>query len=98
MAAALPALAANGRAMHIFGKKKVVFELWDGQHVHIEFVVMDVRRPLLSIGQLAALGYKVHLGAKSHMEYRGKNTPIVRQGNLYYLPVRGSKGQLAWPE
>eukprot|EP00972_Heterocapsa_arctica_P106160 15638739-Heterocapsa_arctica.AAC.1 len=54
LAGSLPALAANGRAMQCYGKKTVMFELWDGQHVQIEVVVMDVRRPLLSIGKLAA--------------------------------------------
>eukprot|EP00972_Heterocapsa_arctica_P091318 13474128-Heterocapsa_arctica.AAC.1 len=28
------------------------------------------------------------------MEYRGKITPVIRQGNLYYLPVRGGKSGL----
>eukprot|EP00972_Heterocapsa_arctica_P083115 12248502-Heterocapsa_arctica.AAC.1 len=80
--------------MQCYGKKTVMFELWDGQHVQIEFIVMDVRRPLISIGKLAACGCNVQFGPRSHTEYRGKITPVIRQGNLYYLPVRGGKSDL----
>eukprot|EP00972_Heterocapsa_arctica_P092549 13649315-Heterocapsa_arctica.AAC.1 len=61
MAEPMPALAANGRPMQCFGKKNITFELRDGQHVSIEFIVMDVRRPLLSVGMLAARGCQLQL-------------------------------------
>eukprot|EP00972_Heterocapsa_arctica_P053446 7872722-Heterocapsa_arctica.AAC.1 len=77
--------------MQCFGKKKITFELYDGRHVSIECVVMDVRRPLLSVGLLAARGCQLQLGMRSYLQYKGMITPIVRQGNLYYLPVKGKE-------
>eukprot|EP00972_Heterocapsa_arctica_P056086 8273561-Heterocapsa_arctica.AAC.1 len=94
MAEAMPALAANGGPMQCFGKKKITFELYDGQHVSVEFVVMDVRRPLLSVGLLAARGCQLQFRMRNYLQYKGMITPIVRQGNLYYLPVKGKESHI----
>eukprot|EP00972_Heterocapsa_arctica_P044208 6525855-Heterocapsa_arctica.AAC.1 len=50
----LPARTANGQLMKCYGRKEGVFYLYDDQSVSINFVVMDVRRPLLSVGKLVA--------------------------------------------
>eukprot|EP00972_Heterocapsa_arctica_P040930 6032981-Heterocapsa_arctica.AAC.1 len=55
---------------------------------------MDVRRPLLSVGLLAARGCQLQLGMRSYLQYRGMITPIVRQGTLYYLPVKGKESHM----
>eukprot|EP00972_Heterocapsa_arctica_P015255 2246805-Heterocapsa_arctica.AAC.1 len=31
---------------------------------------------------------QLQLGPPSYLRYRGRVTPVVRQGNLYYLPVK----------
>eukprot|EP00972_Heterocapsa_arctica_P008870 1301495-Heterocapsa_arctica.AAC.1 len=74
--------------MKCYGRKEVVFYLYDDQSVSISFVVTDVRRPLLSVGKLVAKGCQLQLGPRSYLRYRGRVTPVVRQGNLYYLPVK----------
>eukprot|EP00972_Heterocapsa_arctica_P003167 471971-Heterocapsa_arctica.AAC.1 len=50
---------------------------------------MDVRRPLHSVGKLVAKGCQLQLRPRSYLRYRGRVTPVVRQGNLYDLPVKG---------
>eukprot|EP00972_Heterocapsa_arctica_P112970 16434700-Heterocapsa_arctica.AAC.1 len=91
----MPARAANGAAMRVYGRKVVVFYLFDDRTITIDFVVMDVRRPLLSVGKLVEKGCQLQLGPRSSLRYRGRATPVVRQSNLYYLPVQREQAQMS---
>eukprot|EP00972_Heterocapsa_arctica_P110079 16209232-Heterocapsa_arctica.AAC.1 len=92
---ALPARAANGAPMRVYGRKRVVFYLFDDRSMTIDFVVMDVQRPLLSVGKLVEKGCLLQLGPQSSLRYRGQATPDVRQSNLYYLPVQRENAKMS---
>eukprot|EP00972_Heterocapsa_arctica_P094083 13876793-Heterocapsa_arctica.AAC.1 len=46
------AIVADGRALTLYGQKKIVFRTVDGTPLTILFYVSDVSRSIISVGQL----------------------------------------------
>ena len=46
------ALAATGQPLQFYGMRKVECEAWQGVHLTLDFSVMNVSRPILSVGAL----------------------------------------------
>jgi hypothetical protein len=67
--------------------RKIECEAWQGVHLTIDFSVMNVSRPILSVGALVKKGFDVSLGACSYLRLGTRMVPLLRKGNLFFLPV-----------
>ena len=86
----LVARMADGREVRSEGQRKVMFDLETGHTGQANFHVMPVARAILSVGAMCADGFKVHLdgGTGPYVEKFGEKNYLVKQGNLFFLPVR----------
>eukprot|EP00972_Heterocapsa_arctica_P046745 6899069-Heterocapsa_arctica.AAC.1 len=63
-------------------------EVWGGVRLEVRFTVMNVSRPLLSVGELQRHGWDIMFSEHSQLQKRDQIIPLVRRGGLSYLPVR----------
>ena len=63
-------------------------EIWGGVVLEIRFMVMNVSRPLLSVGELQRQGWDVTFSYHSQLRKGGQTIPLARRGGLSYLPAR----------
>ena len=85
----LVARMADGREVRSEGQRKVMFDLETGHTGQANFHVMPVARAILSVGAMCADGFKVHLdgGTGPYVEKFGEKNYLVKEGNLFFLPV-----------
>ena len=81
-------IAADGAVMENHGDRKVTFGLVDGGVVRVCFQVMNVAKPILSVGKLVARGYLLCFGKQAFIMKGDRRCGLVKVGGLYYLPVR----------
>ena len=70
-------------------------KLNDGRPITVGFRVMQVTRPILSVGQLLDSGFEVSFRGQPFIAKDGVKVPLVRHMNLFYLPVREYVGRRA---
>ena len=83
--------AANGKDLKYFGQRLVRFHLTGVEDSTMaKFQAANVRRPILSVGMLAAAGHRLEFdehGARLR-HASGTMVPLKRRGALFVLPVR----------
>ena len=82
------ATTAGGQRLEHYGKKEVTCATWGGFSLKIEFEVMSVKRPILSVGQMSRHGHVVTLGQHSHIRLGMRVFPLISRNQLFYLPVQ----------
>jgi hypothetical protein len=70
----LQAAAVDGRHVRAYGWKPVHMELEDGRPLFVNFLAMDVTRPILSVAELVKSGYEMWFGSLEHPQ------PFIRKG------------------
>ena len=81
-------LTASGQGLIHVGTKEVNVQVWGGGVMRVKFEVMNVTRPLLSVGELQRQGWDVVFSEHSMLRKHDRTIPLVRRGGLSYLPVR----------
>ena len=89
-------LTASGQSLICYGSKRVKLQVWGDVVMDVKFEVMDVARPLLSVGEMQRHGWNVHFGQHSYLEYGNTVIPLLRRGGLSYLAVKGKKSAAEW--
>ena len=84
--------AADGRALKWYGRKSVSFEAHDGEVLRVEFNVVDVTRPILSVASMTDNGNQVFLGRtggeiRAVREGRWNRLGLLRCAGLFILRV-----------
>ena len=83
----MAATTADGSPITDYGQRVVEYRVRDGPLARTAFHVMNVRKPILSVGLLEERGHVVRFGPNPYLQIGGRRCELVRQGNLYYLPV-----------
>ena len=81
-------LTASGQGLTHIGTKEVNVQVWGGGVMRVKFEVMNVTRPLLSVGELQRQGWDVVFSDHSMLRKHDRTIPLVRRGGLSYLPVK----------
>eukprot|EP00972_Heterocapsa_arctica_P086637 12771465-Heterocapsa_arctica.AAC.1 len=82
------AIVADGRALKLYGSKKVHFETANGTNLIVNFYVSEVSRSILSVGQLKRDGCDVDFVGCPSMRISDTVVPLYERSNLFYLPMR----------
>ena len=80
-------LAANGGELVAEGTKTVSLGVWRGGWLRVTFFVMNILRPLLSVGQLQRQGWDANFSAHSSLRRGDRVVPLFRRGNLTFMPA-----------
>ena len=76
---------ADGSEIPTHGRRRVRFQLEDGQTAAVEFQVMNVKRCIFSIGRLIDQGFGVDFEKQVLVGPGGRKVRVHRQGRIYYL-------------
>ncbi|CAE8611618.1 unnamed protein product [Polarella glacialis] len=86
------AAAVDGHPVRAYGWKPVHMQLEDGRPLFVNFLAMDVTRPILSVAELVKSGYEMWFGSLEHpqpfIRKGGVKMRLIRHANLFFLPVR----------
>eukprot|EP00972_Heterocapsa_arctica_P036386 5355837-Heterocapsa_arctica.AAC.2 len=93
------AVVADGRALPLYGTKKVNFETINGVSLVVNFYVSDVSRSIVSVGELKRDGYDVDFVGTPSLRIQNVVVPLYERSNLLYLPVsvKGEKWSAECP-
>ena len=82
-------VGAGGEKISQYGARKVMLNTVDGGRVVMNFLVCDVRRPILSVGNLSKRGIRVYFDVDDpHLWWQGKRYNLVCVNNLFYWPMK----------
>ena len=87
----LKAFAVNGQQLLVHGTKRVELELRGGYKLIARFVVMDVTKPVVSVGDLRRQGFTVNLGGRNTLEQGGVHVDIEECDGLFFLEAKPSQ-------
>ena len=81
-------VTADGRTLRVLGRRRVRYRLSTGEAVESDFLVVDVKRPILSAVEMCRNGAELKIdGSGGKLAWRGRAVSLVRRGNLQFLPV-----------
>ena len=81
-------MTADGCALRVLGRRRVRYRLPTGGAVESEFLIMDVKRPILSAVEMCRNGAELKMdGNGGKLVWRGRAVSLVRRGSLQFLPV-----------
>ena len=81
--------AANGQELERLGVKTVRFISNEGVPFSLEFVVLDVGRPLLSVGRLVSRGFDLQFAGNGGAIVRGRHEiKFRREGTMFAFNAR----------
>ena len=87
---------AGGDRSHNHGQKTFKVRLRDGTTAKCTWQVADVKRPLMSVGNMIEVGNQVHLdGNPRVVRPNGQSIPLRKAGNVFLIDLwvkTGSKG------
>eukprot|EP00972_Heterocapsa_arctica_P025606 3767992-Heterocapsa_arctica.AAC.1 len=84
---ALPhAVTATGKALQMYGLRRVRCTTWDNESFDLTFVVSDVNRPIVAVRDLLDQGFVPDFRHPAGLVRFGRRLPLVMAGVLYYLP------------
>ena len=82
-------MGANGQRITHYGHREVKVYTDDGIPANIQFEVCEVRRPILSVGNLSRAGIKVYFDANNpHLRWGYRRYSLICVNNLFYWPVK----------
>ena len=80
--------AANGSPVQVHGTRSLNVRTIDGLNFEVDFIVMDVRRPLLSVHQIVQAGGEVHFTPSGAWIKKGDRIINMDvKGNVYTIPL-----------
>ena len=82
------ATTADGSSIMDFGQRTIRYTAEGGLNAQTTFHVVNVKRPILSVGVLEQEGYPVSFGKNPHVTFGPHKCNLVKIGNLYYLPIK----------
>ena len=82
----ISAVTATGQSIKHYGKKTVVMAVGDG-YASIDFEVLDVQRPILSVAKLLDHGWSVYFTAHPFVEKGSVRIGLERRGRAFVLPA-----------
>ena len=82
------ARGASGILLQHFGRRVVGYELPEGTRCRIAHEVMNVSKPVLSVGRLNAAGFTLHLAPEDAYLQKGKKVPLRRDNEVFFLDVK----------
>lgn len=88
-------VTADGTPLPSYGFREVKCCTQRGQRICVKFQVMDIARPILSVSRLSKAGFITHIQEElAYIEpaHGGWAVPLVKHGQLYYLPVQLADG------
>ena len=76
--------AAGGERLKHYGSCSVPLHNSGCEDIaHVKFTVLNVRRPILSVGKSVKQGYRVHCGTQPFpCTVTGEGLPLTRRGNV----------------
>lgn len=83
-----PVVAANGQELRQYGTRTVFMVLEDGAELVVNFRVIKVTRPILSVGAMLKKGFRVSFEHPAFVEKDSRRVRLVRINNLWFLPVK----------
>jgi hypothetical protein len=87
---------ASGQPIEHFGMRVLTMMAWGSIPTTARFEVCGVRKPILSVGSLMNAGIGVHFDhQKGELIAKGHKCPLVRRGNLFYMPVKLNEARSA---
>ncbi len=85
----ISARTASGAQVHHYGQKTVAYRFQDGSIGQITWEVMDVEKPVLSVGVLNAGGHEVTLARGNAVIRKGaKALRLVEHNEVFYLKAK----------
>ena len=86
-------VGAGGEKISHYGERIVGVRTDDGVPADIQFLVCDVRRPILSVGNLSKMGIRVYFDVDDpHIRWQGRRYNLIYMNNLFYWPMRLRRG------
>ena len=79
---------ADGSPIKDYGQRAIKYRAEGGLNAQTTFHVMNVKRPILSVGVLECEGFPVSFGKNPNIIFGPHKCSLVKVGNLYYLPVK----------
>eukprot|EP00972_Heterocapsa_arctica_P028575 4204313-Heterocapsa_arctica.AAC.1 len=82
----------------MYGTRRVNCTTWYGENFDLTFVVSDVSRAIVAVGDLLDQGFVPDFREPAGLVRSGRRLPLVMAGALYYLPVhieRASSKQMS---
>ena len=82
--------AANGSSMQHLGVRTVRMQtVCDHQNLQITLLVLNVERPLISVGKLAKDGCEINFdGTGGFIHHKGRSLRFERVGDMFWIRVR----------
>ena len=77
------ARTADGTKVKFLGFRTVGYELGDRRKGKITFQVMNVEKPVLSVGHLTETGFEVHLKTDPYIHKGKRRLPLLKPNNVY---------------
>eukprot|EP00972_Heterocapsa_arctica_P074867 11049000-Heterocapsa_arctica.AAC.1 len=81
------AVTATGAALKMYGTRRVNCTTWYGESCDLTFVVSDVSRAIVAVGDLLDQGVVPDFREPAGLVRGERRLPVVMAGSLYYLPV-----------
>ncbi len=79
---------SHGSPVQVHGTRSLNVRTIDGLNFEVDFIVMDVRRPLLSVHQIVQAGGEVHFTPSGAWIKKGDRTINMDvKGNVYTIPL-----------
>jgi len=88
---ATPLRTATGETVEFQGFKTISYELEQGEKATVRFEVLDVTRPLLSVGKLRKTGHSMYLGTEGEESWimkKKRKLQVWLRNNVYWLRAR----------
>ena len=73
--------------MKMYGLRRLHCTTWNDETLDLTFVVSDVNRPIVAVGDLLDQGYVPDFRQPAGLIRSGRRLPLIMAGQLYYLPV-----------
>ena len=88
---------ASGHQLHAYGARSIPMRLWNNRIIHFTFIVLDITRPILSLGQLRVSGFCLQIDQqRAFIPHGHLRLGLLESNRLCYLPVRLNESVI-WP-
>ena len=82
-------VGAGGQKISHYGRREVKVYTDDGIPANIDFQVCEVRRHILSVGNLSRVGIRVYFDVNNpHLRWGYRRYNLICVNNLFYWPVK----------
>lgn len=83
-----PLQTATGETTVNHGERTVKYVLSDGKPASVKFEVLNIKKPILSVGRLKATGHEVHLGDESWIRKGNRTLPVTERNKVFWVKAK----------